>query len=302
MAGQDRGGRERSVGTPATFVDHVRPDGSVLRVGSRRHRKHQKPAAGSTWWAPAARGWWIAVLFAVGSLLFGLGAVPGYAGAAGARWDTVTFFAGSLFFTAASFLSYREAVDASPPGLNPAHRRFLICQPRRIDWWATAVQFLGTLYFNVSCGAAMVQNLSAQTAHQHVWRPDAIGSVCFLVSSLLSWYECCHGWAAWRPASWAWWITLANLIGDPGTDHTRTRAERSRAITRAVAQLPRGAQPPSGARPPSGAQLGGPVCDGDRAAAAPLGRPGRPGQPVHHDGRDPGDRGHGRPGSRHHPV
>jgi hypothetical protein len=213
MTGQDRNGRELVRTAPATFVDRVRSDGSVVRLGSRRHRKHQKPAAGSTWWAPRARGWWIAILFAVGSLLFAVGSVPGYTSAVGARWDTVTYFIGSLFFTAASFLSYREAVDASPHGLNPAHRRFFVYQPGRIDWWATAVQLAGTLYFNVSCGVAMAANLSAQAAHQHVWRPDAIGSVCFLVSSVLSWYETCHGWGAWRPASWAWWITLVNLAG-----------------------------------------------------------------------------------------
>jgi hypothetical protein len=196
-----------------TFVDHVRPDGSVVCWESRRHRKHQKPAAGSTWWAPGARGWWIAVLFAIGSLLFVLGSVPGYASAAGDRWDTVTYFTGSLFFTSASFLSYREAVDAAPEAANPAHRRFFAYQPGRIDWWATAVQLAGTVYFNVSTGVAMAGDLSAQAAHQHVWRPDAIGSVCFLVSSALAWYETCHGWAAWRPRSWSWWITLANLIG-----------------------------------------------------------------------------------------
>jgi hypothetical protein len=196
-----------------TFVDHVRPDGSVVRWESRRHRKHQKTAAGSTWWAPRARGWWIAVLFAIGSLLFLLGSVPGYASAVGAQWDTVTYFTGSLFFTSASFLSYREAVDAAPEAANPAHRRFFTYQPGRIDWWATAVQLAGTVYFNVSTGVAMADDLSAQAAHQHVWRPDAIGSVCFLVSSALSWYEVCHGWAAWRPRSWSWWITLANLIG-----------------------------------------------------------------------------------------
>ena len=213
MAGQDRSGPEPSIGAPATFVDHVRPDGSVVRLESRRHRKHQKPAAGSTWWAPLARGWWIAILFAIGSLLFALGAIPGYASVVGARWDTVTYFIGSLFFTAPSFLSYREAVDAAPPAANPAHRRFFTYQPGRIDWWATGVQFIGTLFFNVSTGTAIASSLSAQTAHQHVWRPDAIGSVCFLVSSVLSWYEVCHGWAAWRPASWSWWITLVNLIG-----------------------------------------------------------------------------------------
>lgn len=42
----------------------------------------------------------------------------------------------------------------------------------------------------------MVTDLSATTAHLYVWRPDAVESVCFLVSSVLSWYEACHGRAA----------------------------------------------------------------------------------------------------------
>ena len=214
MPVQDRD-REGRVGPFETFADHVRPDGVVAPWESRRHRKHphSAPAAGSTWWAPAARGWWIAVLFAVGSLLFALGALPGYATAVGARWDAVTFFTGSLFFTSAGFLAYREAVDAGPQVPGAARRRFFVFQPRRIDWWATAVQLAGTLYFNVSTGNAMRVDLAAKAASQHVWRPDAVGSICFLIASTLAWLEVCHGWLAWRPGSWSWWITLANLIG-----------------------------------------------------------------------------------------
>ena len=132
MAERDRG-RDLSIGAPATFVDHLRPDGVVVRWESRHHRKHlrDRAAAGSTWWAPAARGWWIGVLFAVGSLLFATGALPAYASAAGARWDNLTYFIGSLFFTSAAFLTYREAVDAAPPALNPARRRFFVYQPGR---------------------------------------------------------------------------------------------------------------------------------------------------------------------------
>ena len=115
------------VGPFLTYVERVRPDGVVARWESRDHRKHLPGAltAGSTWWAPRARGWWIAVLFAVGSLLFALGAVPGYASAVGARWDALTFFIGSLFFTSAGFLTYREAVTpAAYPGLRrPAFLR-----------------------------------------------------------------------------------------------------------------------------------------------------------------------------------
>jgi hypothetical protein len=228
-----------------TFVEHRRPDGFVARWDSRRYRKHLKAesTAGSTWWAPGARGWWIAILFAVGSLLFALGALPGYADAVGTRWDAATFFIGSLFFTAAGFLTYREAVDAAAgapgavlvdaaagapgvvqvdaaaaaPGVAPVPRdtaaRFFVFQPRRIDWWATAVQLAGTLFFNLSCGNALRVNLTSEAANQHVWRPDALGSICFLVASVLAWFEVCHGWVSWRPRAWSWWITLLNLVG-----------------------------------------------------------------------------------------
>ena len=97
----------------------------------------------------------------------------------------------------------------TPHGLG----RVLVFRPRQIDWWASAIQLVGTLYFNVSTGNAVRLDLSAQAAHQHVWRPDAVGSVCFLVASGLAWFEVCHGWAAWSPRSLAWWITLLNLIG-----------------------------------------------------------------------------------------
>jgi hypothetical protein len=207
--------RDCGVGPFVTLVERARPDGLVSRWESRRHRKHLTEAsgAGSTWWAPSARGWWIAVLFAVGSLLFAVGSLPGYASAAGTRMDSVTFFAGSLFFTAAGFLTYREAVDAAPhlPGVTT--RRFFVFQPHRIDWWATAIQLVGTVFFNVSTANALRVNLTAEAASQHVWRPDALGSICFLVASALAWLEVCHGWVAWRPGEWSWWITLVNLTG-----------------------------------------------------------------------------------------
>ena len=154
MPAPDQNELNSRIGPFATYIEEKRPDGVVARWESRRHRKQPQgaPAEGATWWAPRARGWWIAALFAVGSLLFAVGAVPGYASAVGARSDAITFFVGSLFFTAAGFLTYREAVDAGPvaPGAN--RRRFFVYQPQRIDWWATAVQLAGTLFFNISTG------------------------------------------------------------------------------------------------------------------------------------------------------
>lgn len=197
-----------------TLVEYYRPDGLVARWESRRQRKRAGPAGeGRTWWAPRARGWWIGVLFAVGSTLFALGAVPGFVQLVGARPDAVTFFAGSLFFTTAAFLQYREAVDAAAGGPVRGAGRVFTYRPDRIDWWACAVQLAGTIYFNVSTGVAVSADLSAPAARHHVWRPDSVGSICFLVASGLAWFEVCHGWGRWAPDDISWWITALNLVG-----------------------------------------------------------------------------------------
>jgi hypothetical protein len=201
-----------------TLIEYERPDGLVARWDSRRHRKQAGTdlvGTGTvhTWWAPRVRGWWIAVLFAVGSILFALGAVPGYADAAGVRADSITFFVGSLFFTAAGFLQYRESVDAGAVGPTRGWGKVFVYRPRQIDWWASGIQLVGTVYFNISTGTAMGTDLTVQTAQQHVWRPDAVGSVCFLVASGLAWFEVSHGWMSWSPSSLSWWITALNMVG-----------------------------------------------------------------------------------------
>ncbi len=205
--------RTRGFGPFVTLVTTEGPGGALERWESRRHRKHQEAATGSTWWAPASRGWWIGALFAVGSLLFALGALPPYAAGVGTRADDVTFFVGSLFFTSAGFLQYREVIDTGPGGPPRGWRKVATVEFGRIDWLATAVQLLGTLFFNVSTGYALGTALSAAQADHHVWRPDALGSVCFLVASALAWFEVCHGWTAWRPGELSWWITALNLVG-----------------------------------------------------------------------------------------
>jgi hypothetical protein len=207
--------QERGFGPFVTFVVRKRPDGVIAHWESRAHRKHLSgaPARGSTWWAPHDRDWWIGMLFAVGSFLFGLGTVPGYVNAVGAVPDAVTFFIGSLFFTSAGFLQYREAVDAAPRRPDAARRKVFVFLPGQIDWQATAVQLAGTLEFNISTFAAIFAAVGTAQARHHVWRPDVLGSVCFLVASVLAWFEVCHGWAAWRPGSLAWWITGVNLAG-----------------------------------------------------------------------------------------
>jgi len=62
----------------------------------------------TSWWAPRRRGWWLAVLFIVGSLCFAVGSFPPTAAILGAAAGPV-FFLGSIFFTTAAYLQYYEA-------------------------------------------------------------------------------------------------------------------------------------------------------------------------------------------------
>ena len=46
-----------------------------------------------------------------------------------------------------------------------------------------------------------------------MWRPDAYGSVCFLVSSAIAFAEAGHRWFSWRPGKRDWHITALNMWG-----------------------------------------------------------------------------------------
>ncbi len=208
---------------PWPFVTRERlvgPDGTSVLWSSRAHRKRGAgPVAGSTWWAPAARGWWIGVLFAIGSTCFALGALPSYAVAVGSTVDDWTYFVGSIFFTSAGFLQWREAVGAASAPIaggedpkRPTSWRILGWDPWRIDWWATGVQFVGTLFFNVSTFAA-TRALDLTQAERRIWAPDVLGSIAFLVASALAWAEAGHGWWSWRPRSIGWKIAALNMAG-----------------------------------------------------------------------------------------
>jgi hypothetical protein len=193
------------------------PDGSRLVWDSRWHRKHAgRVPGGSTWWAPFAMAWWIGVLFAIGSICFALGSFPPYATALGATPDNLTYFIGSIFFTTASFLQYMEVASAPTAVVEPHHKgagSLLRIRHHRIDWWAAVIQLIGTLWFNRTTLSALLVGLGASSSHHPVWRPDALGSICFLVSSWLAWVEERHGPFAWRPDSISWWITILNLVG-----------------------------------------------------------------------------------------
>jgi YrhK-like protein len=153
---------------------------------------------------PETRALWdrsIAIGFAIGSTCFLVGPFPGFAQLVGPGADAAVFFAGSIFFTFAALLEARESTVrlgrwASDP-----------------SWWSAAVQFLGTLFFNVSTFTAMLDGLSSEQTNKLVWAPDVFGSACFLVSGVLA-YQVASG-GRLRPATRDrnWTMAAINLLG-----------------------------------------------------------------------------------------
>jgi hypothetical protein len=197
-----------------------RPDGTLVRWHSRTYRKGSAASTHTAdepvWWRPRRRSWWMAVLFAVGSLCFVVGAVSSQWGSSSRPAIGVIFFVGSIFFTAAGYLQCVEAagVEHRFDPARPRHRwRPASWEPKRIDWLAALVQLIGTLLFNISTFAAMNHNLTTHQVNARVWAPDVFGSAAFLISSTLAFAEVCHRWLCLRFRSLSWWIVAVNLLG-----------------------------------------------------------------------------------------
>lgn len=208
----------RSVGPFLTHVTWSSADGRTAAWSSRAHRKHasklSRPAGESVWWAPRRASWWIGVLFAIGSTCFFLGPFPGFVELVGTGADGLVFFVGSIFFTSAAALQWLEAINADPgPDARRERFRLLAFEPRRIDWWSSGVQLVGTVLFNLDTFHALQEGLDADAYDRLVWTPDALGSVCFLVSGYLAYAEVSGGYLRPHRRTLAWWIAAINLLG-----------------------------------------------------------------------------------------
>jgi hypothetical protein len=117
----------------------------------------------------------MALAFALGSLCFLIGPFPGYIAFVGPRADAATFFAGSLLFTTGGAL---QCVLAYGGRHDPWAGRHA--------WRSAVVQSVGTLCFNVTTFRALQTTVENPQYDKLVWRPDAIGSACFLVSAAIA--------------------------------------------------------------------------------------------------------------------
>jgi hypothetical protein len=68
------------------------------------------------------------------------------------------------------------------------------------------------LFFNVSTAAALARNATVQEQDRHVWRPDFVGSILFLVASTFGILALGRFWSL-RPRSFPWRIAWFNMVG-----------------------------------------------------------------------------------------
>ncbi len=207
---------------PGPFVTKAimsHPKGSHVQWNSRDQRKHHNLLEGnptSTWYSPTSIGWWVGILFAIGASFFVLGTIPIYIKYIGTQNDGLTFFIGSIFFTSAALSQYIETINArqTPIGSKIIEEiRFITWEPRRIDWLASVIQLIGTVFFNFSTFYALNFAMTTQDINHLVWGPDALGSICFLVASGLVWLEVGHSLISWEIGNISWRIALLNLVG-----------------------------------------------------------------------------------------
>ncbi|MFE4466149.1 hypothetical protein ACFRCR_13635 [Oerskovia sp. NPDC056781] len=143
--------------------------------------------------------------FVVGSLCFLVGALPPYADAVGPVLVGVTFCVGSVFFTFAATVQLSLSGRRVPRrGANPADRW---------DWWSAAVQLVGTVFFNISTAAALGGAIDDPERLGAGWRPDAYGSVAFLVSSAFAVVATRDRGNLWDTDARTWHGTWLNLVG-----------------------------------------------------------------------------------------
>lgn len=115
--------------------------------------------------------------FGVGSLLFAVGALMSVM-ELDLVVNSVVYAVGAVCFTVAAGVQWRAAADHRPPS-----------RLRDPDWMSAAIQFVGTLFFNVMTIRALALSIDpATTSYEDVWTPDVAGSLLFLISSWVAWH------------------------------------------------------------------------------------------------------------------
>jgi hypothetical protein len=174
-------------------------------------------------WMPNKYNWWVGLIFAIGASFFILGSVlsiwPGMAKffSLDNREVNFVFFLGSIPFTSAAFLQLFQAAKDEKKVSNKERNTFNIpfigWYPKSKEWLSAMLQFIGTILFNFSTYDATLPNLDAYKQDVIIWVPDIFGSILFLLSGYIAFYQFVQQYWKWQFSNISWWVVFINLLG-----------------------------------------------------------------------------------------
>lgn len=158
---------------------------------------------------------WMGWLFVVGSACFAIGVPLSQVPTLSPSVAAATFFIGSIFFTSASSVQWYlawTAIQPDPSDTADGVRRWFAFADG--NWSSSALQWVGTIAFNATTLAALIQvNGVHAVSSQVVWRPDAVGSVLFLASSAIALMPESRVARHLHVRNRSWLIAVLNMVG-----------------------------------------------------------------------------------------
>ena len=167
----------------------------------------------------------MAISFIIGSALFALGAAlvifPDFL----TPWwhiptvNNLVYFVGSIFFTVAGYLQWLQAINGdlaqiqSGGKLKKPRWHWIGWRPRNLGYLASFVQLIGTILFNFNTGDALFSSLSSVEKNVVIWTPNMVGSIFFLISSVLAYLEAAHRLGYLDLKDITIWMALVNILG-----------------------------------------------------------------------------------------
>ena len=154
--------------------------------------------------------------FAIGSACFFVALFLGCVQLVGEGADGVMFFVGSVSSPWPPGGAARGHAAPGPAASNPS-------------WWSAAIQFAGTLLFNLNTFNAMRDGLSTKQENRLVFAPDLFGSACFLASGLLAYRAAAGPRSGWLAANLAGCVLFGiSAIASWSSRRPRSRRPRRR--------------------------------------------------------------------------
>jgi hypothetical protein len=121
-------------------------------------------------------------------------------------------------FTSAAYLQLLQEANTGPvprigdPWPSQLPFQWFGLMPFDIGWLSCALQFPGTLLFNLNTWDAFVGGLRWFEREVWIWTPDFTGSILFLLSGYPALTEAGHVHVSWCPDGLSWWVTFLNLF------------------------------------------------------------------------------------------